>query len=59
MNFRKMLEKYRQQRNDVDKIVSSQMLGIFNLKLHLLKNIAKPTCERLLELVEKTMVKYV
>lgn len=54
-----MLEKYRQQIIDVDKIKHAQMLGIFYLKLHLLKNVAKPTCEYLLELVEKTLVKYV
>lgn len=59
MNFRKMLEKYKQQRIDIDKIVPTQMLGIFYLKLHLLKSVAKPNCERLLELVEQTMTKYV
>lgn len=54
-----MLVKYIQQRSDVDKIVPAQMLGMFYLKLQSLKNVAKPTCEHLLELVEKTMVKYV
>lgn len=54
-----MLEKYRQQLSHVDKILPTQMLGIFHLKLHLLKNVAKPTCESLLVLVEKTIVKYV
>lgn len=54
-----MLEKYRRQRNNVDKITPAQMLAIFYLKLHLLKSVAKTTCEKLLELVEKTMVKYV
>jgi len=54
-----MLDKYLQQREDLDKIVPSQMLGLFHLKLNLLKNVSKPTCEHLLELVEKTMVKYV
>jgi len=54
-----MLEKYRQQITDVDKIKTAQMLGMFHLKLHILKNVAKPTCEYLLELVEKTLVKYV
>lgn len=53
-----MLEKYRRQQNDVDKI-TPQMLAIFYLKLHLLKSVAKSTCEKLMELVEKTMVKYV
>lgn len=53
-----MLEKYKQQLNDVDKIVPTIMLGIFHLKLNLLKNVAKPTCEKLLELVERTMIKY-
>lgn len=59
MNFRKMLDKYKQQRRDIDKIASSQMLGLFCVKLNPLKNVVKPTCEYLLELVEKTMVKYV
>jgi len=54
-----MLKKYRQEITDVDKIKTIQMLGMFHLKLHLLKNVAKPTCEYLLELVEKTLVKYV
>lgn len=54
-----MLEKYRQQITEVDKIKSVQMLGLFHLKLHLLKNVAKPICEYLLELVEKTLLKYV
>lgn len=54
-----MLEKYRQQITDVDKIKTVQMLGLFHLKLHILKNVAKPTSEYLLELVEKTLVKYV
>lgn len=59
LNFRQMLEKYKQQRIDIDKILPNQMLGMFYLKLHLVKNVAKPNCEHLLELVEKTMVKYV
>jgi hypothetical protein len=54
-----MLEKYRCQRNDVDKITPAQMIAIFYLKLHSFKSVAKSTCEKLLELVEKTMVKYV
>jgi len=54
-----MLEKYKQQITDVDKIKTTHMLGMFHLKLHLLKNVAKPTCEYLLDLVEKTLVKYV
>jgi len=58
-NFQKMLEKYKQQITDVDKIKTTHMLGMFHLKLHLLKNVAKPTCEYLLDLVEKTLVKYV
>lgn len=53
-----MLEKYKQQLNDLDKIAPTIMLGIFHLKLSLLKNVAKPTCEKLLELVERTMIKY-
>lgn len=57
VNFRKMLEKYKQQQNDVDKVLSSQMLGIFHLKLHRLKNVAKPTCEFLLKLTEKTILR--
>lgn len=57
INFRKMLEKYKQQQYDVEKLVTSQMLGVFHLKLHRLKNTAKPTCEYLLELVEKTIIK--
>lgn len=58
-NFQKMLEKYKQQIIVVDKIKTTHMLGMFHLKLHLLKNVAKPTCEYLLDLVEKTLVKYV
>lgn len=58
-NFQKMLEKYKQQITDVDKIKTTHMLGMFHLKLHPLKNVAKPTCEYLLDLVEKTLVKYV
>jgi len=54
-----MLEKYKQQLADIDRIAPTQMLGIFHLKLHLLKTIAKPNCEYLLELVEKTIVKCV
>lgn len=54
-----MLEKYRRQRNYVDKITPAQMLAIFYLKLNLFKSVAKSSCEKLLELVEKTMVKYV
>lgn len=54
-----MLEKYKQQRYDLDKILPTQMLGMFHLKLQSLKNVAKPTCENLLELLEKTMVRYV
>lgn len=54
-----MLEKYKQQLYDVNKINSNQMIGMFNLKFHLLKNVARPTCNLLLELVEETLVKYV
>lgn len=54
-----MLEKYKRQINDVDIIIPTQMLAIFDLKLNLLKSTAKFTCEQLLKLVEKTMVKYV
>jgi len=54
-----MLDKYKKQKKDLDKIMVSQMLGLFNLKQHLLKDVTKPTCEYLLELVEKTMIKYV
>lgn len=59
MSFRKMLDKYKQQRKDLDKIVPNQMLGLFHVKLQWLKNVVKPTCEELLGLVELTMVKYV
>lgn len=58
-NFRKMLEKYKQQLYDVNKINSNQMIGMFDLKFHLLKNTARPTCNLLLELVEETLAKYV
>lgn len=54
-----MLDKYKQQLYDVNKINSNQMIGMFNLKFHLLKNIARPTCNLLLELVEETLAKYV
>lgn len=54
-----MLDKYKQQRKDLDKIVPNQMLGLFHVKLQWLKNVVKPTCEDLLRLVELTMVKYV
>lgn len=54
-----MLEKYKQQRYDLDKISPTQMLGIFHLKLQSIKNVAKPTCDNLLELLEKTMVRFV
>jgi len=54
-----MLEKYRQQLYDVNKINSNQMIGMFNLKFDLLKNIVRPTCNLLLELVEETLAKYV
>lgn len=54
-----MLIKYKQQQKDLDNIVSSQLIGLFLVKLNLLKNLVKPACEDLLELVEITMVKYV
>lgn len=54
-----MLDKYTQQKKDLDKIVPSQKIGLFHVKLNLLKNLVKPACEDLLELVEITMVKYV
>lgn len=53
------MEKYRRQLSDVDRIPPTQILGLFYLKLNLLKNVAKPTCESLLLLVEKTIVKLV
>lgn len=53
-----MLDKYKLQLNNVNKINSNQMLGMFHLKLHLLKNVTRPTCNLLLELVEATLVRY-
>jgi len=58
-SFRKMLEKYKQQLNDVNKINSNQMLGMFNLKFDLMKSVVRPTSNLLLELVEETLTKYV
>lgn len=52
-----MLEKYKRQKDDIDKIILTQKLALFQLKLNLLKNTAKSSSERLLKLVEKTMVK--
>jgi len=54
-----MLDKYKQQLYDVNKISSNQMIGMFNLKFHLLKSTARPKCNLLLELVEETLAKYV
>jgi len=54
-----MLEKYKQQLNDVNKINSNQMLGMFNLKFDLMKSVVRPTSNLLLELVEETLTKCV
>lgn len=54
-----MLEKYKQQLNDVNKINSNQMLGMFNLKFDLMKSVVRPTSNLLLELVEGTLTKCV
>lgn len=54
-----MLEKYKQQLDDVNKIISNQMLGMFNLKFDLMKSVVRPTSNLLLELVEETLTKCV
>lgn len=54
-----MFEKYKQQLNDVNKINSNQMLGMFNLKFDLMKSVVRPTSNLLLELVEQTLTKCV
>lgn len=58
MNFRHMLEKYRQQLVEIEKLVSSQMLGVFLIKFDSLKEVMRASSRELLLLVEKTIAEY-